>query len=367
MRRILGIALCVAWLPALGAECDLTEQPSADAYVTEVASLASLHGCFGRANDSSALTRKVLTGIDAPAPPMRTTDEVLDVRNAATGWLSDIELSFDTISAGADATWMPLVALMRSRLSEARLQVKALDATAQATSWELGDLEYFDGALDLKAPIRQSCATPAAPACRAGVAMATEVVRHAELVHAVLNKVLAERRLVPLYNEVSALDQQWDQYFEKGRSQYIWELGLNSWLYRKTLARNALAGPPDGQWILLHPGAAVEYAHGATTQSDLHAVAIVELVGYNRLWHQGSLLRDLPLGVSAITTVSLDGSGKRIGWGGMVHVRNRFSLGVARRDVGNGMETTWLMSTDLGALFLNANQRVRDQFRFGTP
>jgi hypothetical protein len=109
----------------------------------------------------------------------------------------------------------------------------------------------------------------------------------------------------------------------------------------------------------------VEYVHGATTQDDLHAVAIVELVGYNRLWRRGSIMRSLPLGISAIATVSLDGSGRRLGWGALLHVKNRFSIGVAWRDLGAGRHTTWLVSADLGALFLHTSQQLRQQFRFG--
>lgn len=366
MRRSIVCALWLVSLRALGADCGIDQQADANAHVTKVLGLSSVTGCFGRGNDESPLAKRILAEIEPALPPTRTTEEVLIVRDSASGWIRDIGVSFSAASANPDSDWLPVVELMRSRLAEAKLQVDTFDATVEAAYWELGDLDYFDGALDLKAPIRRSCGVATAPSCASGVALATEIVRHGELVHAVLNKVLSERRLVPIYHEVVALDEKWDYYFEKGRSQYLWELALNGALYRRKLESNELAPPPNGQWILLHPGAAVQFVRGNQSPDDTSAVAIVELVGYNRLWSQGSVLRDLPLGISAIATVSLNEQGDRLGWGAMVHIKNKFSIGAARRDVGTGKKTTWLVSVDLGALLLKVDEEVKNRVRFSS-
>ena len=361
MQWIAFAILFLSCSGALGAGCSFAEQSSADAYVRHVAAL-SHQGCFGRENDEDPLSAHVLKSLDQTDMPMRTVDEVAAVRDLAVDLLQQVEQSLSLAGSQSGSAWERHYVLMRYRLLEARSQVASLDGRVQAVYWEYDDLSYFDGELDLKDGIRENCSGEFTASCRGGLTDAASLIRHAALTHAILNDVLSKRRLIPLYKEVSVLDEKWRVYFEEGRSQYIWELAFNGWLYRKSITGAELAPPPAYQWILLHPGAAVEYIN--EEGMVFNAVALVELIGYNRLWHPDSIMRGFPLGVSGIMTVSLGDAGDRLGWGAMIHFRNKLSIGAARRSIGNGEETTWLLSVDLGKLFLQVDEQVIEKFRF---
>ena len=185
------------------------------------------------------------------------------------------------------------------------------------------------------------------------------------------------------------LDKQWDYYFGNARSQYIWELKFNSWRYDKQLIQrckdeknSALEGwelqkfckdrkdvklsqPPIGQWILLHPTAALEYVGSDEAgNSSTGAVAIVEIFGYNRFASKNGSPKKWPVGGSLITTVSLDNNGDRFGYGAMLHLRNNLSIGVARRDFAGESEWTWILSADLGKLLTKTTEEAKEKLQF---
>jgi hypothetical protein len=189
--------------------------------------------------------------------------------------------------------------------------------------------------------------------------------------------------------EYVKLDSQWDYYFTGARSQYIWELALNSRLYDKKLLSRCkkekgsdlmnwelekfckdrsdvqLSTPPTEQWILLHPSAALEYTSADDGgNSSTRAVAIVEIIGYNKFAHKDGMPLKWPIGISVISTISLDNNGDRFGYGAMLHLKNNFSIGVARRKFGGKKETTWLLSADLGKLITKATAEAQEKFKF---
>lgn len=371
MQRLLAILCLLLACNTGAATCDITVQESADATVSHVAILSSVNDCFGRKNDIHPLAKRILSFVNQPSPEMRTTDEVEALRTAATAHLQLIEESLSSAAIGAQSPWDSTFAVVQSRLGEAHAQVAALDSRVTPAFWEYDDLSFFDRALKLSPAIHDACTDPDSASCGRATTAATAIVRHANLAHAVLNHALATLRLPEVYKEVAALDDQWDDYFKNGRSQYVWELLINSWRYERQLCKGGsrekcgsiLAPPPTGQLIVLHPSAALEYVRNA--EDDYNAVAIIELIGYNRWSKSNSGLGKFAIGASLIATVSLDGQGDRLGWGAMVHVNNKYSFGAARRHLGMGTETVWLISVDLGKLITNVDAQAKNAFRFG--
>lgn len=370
MQRLLAISCLLIACDAGAATCNITVQESADATVTHVASLSSANDCFGGKNDTHALAKRILSDVAQPSPSMRTTEEVNSVKAAAIRHLELIQTSLVSSATGTESPWNASFAVVQSRLAEASAQVASLEARVTPTFWEYNDLSFFDSTLELAPAIREACADPDGASCSRATTAATTIVRHANLTHAVLNRVLVELRLRDLYEEVTALDDQWDNYFTNGRSQYVWELLVNSWRYQRDLCKGVsrercasiLAPPPTDQLILLHPTAALEYVRDV--EDDYNAVAIIELVGYNRWTKASSRLGKFALGASLIATVSPGSQGERVGWGAMAHVNNKYSFGAARRDVGMGTETVWLVSVDIGKLITKVDAQARNAFRF---
>lgn len=151
---------------------------------------------------------------------------------------------------------------------------------------------------------------------------------------------------------------QWDYYFDEARSQYWWELAVNSRRYKAS--DGELAEPPGGQLILGHPSVAFEYVGGgARNESAYDGVVVVEVAGYNKFGWRNSQPLKRPLGGSLVVTYTPDNTGDRAGIGVMLHVNNNWSIGATRRDTGAGSETTWLLSADLMKRLLRKSPETR--------
>jgi len=236
------------------------------------------------------------------------------------------------------------------------------------TLWAWDDHKFFVDepfSLDYASLVRVACAS-GADSCSAAAAEAVEVNVVAGLTRQVL-KFEARPRVVEYAVELQKLKGDWDYYFDKGRSQFIWELLLNARLYEAD--DGELAPPPAYQFILFHPMVALEYV-GAGPQNEqaYNAAALVELIGYNRLpkSRAGSKLSSLAIGGSIVGTYTAENIGDRIGIGAMVHINNNWSFGFTRRDTGAGTETTWLVSADLLKTVLKKSSEARAKLRCGT-
>lgn len=369
MKRLIAITLLLLAFDARADTCDLVVQQDAAATVQHLGHLSAKE-CFGEDEDADPLTKQILAEVARPLPKTRTIEEVAAFKADAKRQLEVIEASLSKATQGAPSRWNDPLAVVQSRLALAVSEVMSPDMRVTPSYWQYDDLSYFDSTLDLKPSIYAACTDPASASCATAKSTASAIVRHANLAYAVLNRVLTPR-LREMFKEVAALDNQWDTYFEERRSQYVWELIFNSWRYRRALCRglppqecaSKLAPPPDNQIIVLHPTAAVEYVRKG--ENDVNAVAIVELIGYNRWGIGGGRLSDVALGASITATVSLGSQGERLGWGAMVHINNAYSVGAARRDIGMGTETVWLISVDVGELITKVDGEARTAFRFG--
>ncbi|MBD3616693.1 MAG: hypothetical protein HUJ22_08970 [Gracilimonas sp.] len=123
------------------------------------------------------------------------------------------------------------------------------------------------------------------------------------------DRIEAERTL----NE---LNEQWDNFHFKGKSQYPWEFLVNSWLLRE---KGALTEPPKSQLVLLHPNISFELDTGDLDALKSYQVFNVEVLGV--AWGFNNYTSSL--GISGAVSFSNQFGN---GYGGMLSWNN-FQLG----------------------------------------
>lgn len=143
---------------------------------------------------------------------------------------------------------------------------------------------------------------------------------------------------------LATLDARWETYFTQARSQYPWELAVNSIRFRRS---SVLVGPPSDQVILLHPSLALELVDGGDGEEFQDAV-VLELAGYHRWSWKGAAIKR-PLGIAAVASWR-GGAADEVGWGAIAHLPRSWSLGAVYRSAD---DLTLLVSADLAKLFTN--------------
>ena len=122
--------------------------------------------------------------------------------------------------------------------------------------------------------------------------------------------------------DLRAAVARWENYLDEGYSQMPWEALVNGWLIEPPEL-----GPPDRQWIVMHPTVGVELSveplDEATVKESLH----VEALGH--LWYRGRELDDY-WGVSASISLRED---LEPGIGLLVHLKRHWNLGITWHDV----------------------------------
>lgn len=374
--------------PSFADVCEFSAEAAAKFWLPVTA------GCFGGEEDDAAVTKKLRESIDG-LDKLSTDQELVRVGG---GILDDINTA---LLVAKDRSWVEMKPFYDQLVAEVRAAARRLrdhgEKNAEMWEFESGSKSFPGLHIDPGSAYSGAC-----PSTEERVAVEPPVhcedaydslgglVRYARLTQATLRRLVVRGEdFVAELERAAVVDRKWDAYFEQGRSQYIWELGLNSWRFKRKLKAQCgkayekeakpgedeqefcerytaarLPEPPATQWILFHPNAAVEIADdGRGDATSFGAVAVVELVGYNRLeWRDDSVV-SWPLGVSIIATISPESRGQTLGWGGMIHINNTYSIGFARRDLGSGAETTWLVSVDLSELFLETQQKARRTFR----
>lgn len=225
--------------------------------------------------------------------------------------------------------------------------------------------------------LKDECSGPIKQECRLAYDAASTMLRAGGMMSTLMyfpGYVIASQQKEDLHRRNS----EWRAYFEKARSQYWWELQVNSLRYDRRNKRDNLCGvtldkvgsvcsaigafePPHDQIIFLHPGAALEYVGGAPDGGQFKPAVVMEWGGYNRwLWkNDGSM--GFALGASLISSYA-DRSGiKDIRHGFVLHVDHRYSLGVT---FGSG-KTGFFVSADLGKAIVDTDDKAHQAIRFG--
>ena len=360
--RCLALALLwLAWPGAILAACELPGKIGPKPLL-QVLQERELHHCFGDEKDSNALSVQILK-IKECAIVERGDVEMLRQRLVSAA--NDLDAETRSLSEAATVEWQPLAVTLRTELSKARESLASVDAIPPATLWTWSDHKALEGALDYEPIVSASCPAATAPACPAAMATTVRVTRVVNLTNHLL-RCAGQSKLEETRKALKKLDAEWDHYFFGTRSQFVWELAINSWRFKAP--DDKLAAPPTDQIILLHPGVAFEYVGRDAGREDAYeAIILAEVIGYNRFaWKprkDGTPSRLPPLGASLVVTYTPDNIGERVGYGVLIHAWNTLSLGFSRRDTGAGEEFTWLLSGDLMRFVIEPSPEAIARFR----
>jgi hypothetical protein len=117
---------------------------------------------------------------------------------------------------------------------------------------------------------------------------------------------------------------------------------------------DAFHGPPNHQWIYLHPGAALAYVPHAPDGEQLKLALSVELVGFNRWWWKGESAKRA-IGASIVTNYADVATVNDWSFGVAVHVRQRYTFGATRASGRTG----YFVSADLAQLLIDKRKMAK--------
>ncbi len=386
-RRIAAATLLAVTLLAGAALAQPAAQKSCAELRTEMAAvppLTALNGlsasCLGGAQDADPFTLRAKRLFDTAGrvegqPRQREIRDVTlsaEERKALTlAVLRVADAYLATLAAAASSADTAALSRMRSTVGQAirdrsdGVEPGERSPMQRAAYWTWDGLQSELGStgIDVRAMFKRAdCdAVPRGAACAGTRATVEGLLRGARL---------AERSFTPdqlaavqeAEARAAARDARWRSYFADARSQYPWELYVNSLVYESTLRSNlGISGPPNWQWIVLHPDAGMQYVRSAAAGDRFKPALVLELLGYNR-WSWGADHKPQNAwGASLVRTYADTVSVPSGAWGIAVHYNNKYTLTLSRHDGKTGI----LLSADLLGAFTSASQAWRDRFRIG--
>lgn len=347
--------------------------------------------CLGYEDDPAGISQHVyetLPNIDVSQLQLRSSADIAELRKKTAILLDNIAVSLDGVPRTDQ--FSPLFETFSEQLTKDRQSV--IDGGIHpAELWNQDDLEILEGRVSIPDAIGRTCENDDRgrlvdePSCKSGFRQARELLRHAKLVHVVL--IESDQHIPALSKAYDKLNEQWNYYFGKARSQYPWELWINSLRYDNKLVNKCkqekestltgndlwefcrkhkdirLSAPPNDQLILLHPTAAMEIGPNDPGDVATNTIGIVEILGYFRFGSPKKFPTKWPVGGSIISTVALDSNGERYGWGALLHLKESLSIGVAKGFVGNS-DIRFLITVDIGKFWLRKKTEVQNKFKF---
>lgn len=155
-----------------------------------------------------------------------------------------------------------------------------------------------------------------------------EQVREWRLLEDALSNLLVKQIALVSVANIKALSDaviRWENILDKGYSQMPWESLVNGWLIEPPGFPEL--GPPDHQWIFLHPTLGLELSTNPIKETRVKEVMHIELLGH--IWYRGEQLHDFSgLSLAASLREDLDP-----GIGLMFHIKRNWSIGVSWRDL----------------------------------
>jgi hypothetical protein len=115
--------------------------------------------------------------------------------------------------------------------------------------------------------------------------------------------------------------ERWENYLDKGYSQYPWES-----LFNGAVLDIPELGPPDRQWIVLHPALGIEVSTRELDEMQVKEALDLEVIGY--LKYRGAKYEDFWGG--SLTVSLRDDVGP--GFGVLAHVSRSFNIGLSWHD-----------------------------------
>ncbi len=142
--------------------------------------------------------------------------------------------------------------------------------------------------------------------------------------------------------------ENWEKYLDRGYSMYPWESLLNGYVLRLPQQ-----GPPDRQWILLHPTLGIEASAHALDDVRIKESAVIEIAGH--LWYTDDY--SSYYGISATTSLREDIDPSL---GVLLHLRRNWNIGVSWHSVDD--DPFIFFSVDLFRFASDKVGKLRDKF-----
>ena len=192
--------------------------------------------------------------------------------------------------------------------------------------------------------------TPVPLFAQCKVAGGLDCVGAANQLAAVLNAVTApirQQNIQLAYDYVFELDARWDRYITEARHQTILDIAATSWIYDvKTTTTDSFTAPPAMQLFMFHPAVLIENVGGAVDGDQIQEALALEVLGVN-WWDKHNSPCGIPCGLSAIVTYADRQMIDDKGYGLMLTLDNKYSVGVTR----HGSESGVFITVDLLKLF----------------
>lgn len=139
------------------------------------------------------------------------------------------------------------------------------------------------------------------------------------------------------------LDHDWSRFYERAKSQTGLELIVNGAEFQRGKIAYQYSKPPNRQWVILHPGAVIEYVGAAEDGSQTKGALMLEWVGID-YWRQDRWY--IPTGASLVSVYTDRDGADDLGHGISLNFRSKFSIGVT----GLNGNTGFFLSVDLWRL-----------------
>lgn len=149
---------------------------------------------------------------------------------------------------------------------------------------------------------------------------------------------------------VGALRADWDNFFDASRGMTSLELLVNSRLHRKD-ETSQFSGPPDKQWVLLHPGIVIENVQAAADGEEFEEALALEVIGVN-FWREDRWF--VPSGGSLTLLYSDKASTDDLGIGLQFFFKSAYGIGFSNRGGDSGV----FVSLDLLKLFRDRSSEL---------
>jgi hypothetical protein len=195
--------------------------------------------------------------------------------------------------------------------------------TSTTREWQGSRFELFQHTpfeLNLEDSLNE-CQT--ADQCQADLKSAADVYSLSVLIHRTLTTATQDK-IADVGKMLKQFDQRWTTFHTESRAVFPWELIVNNLMYES--AEAGFSGPPNYQWLVLHPS--VGLAYDDSQEDELQEAILVDIVGrYQWRWggkDDAEITR--PWGVA----LAVSWSGEDPGYGLSVHLPRNWSIGVTR-------------------------------------
>jgi hypothetical protein len=143
---------------------------------------------------------------------------------------------------------------------------------------------------------------------------------------------------------LTALQSDWNAFFDQGRSMTTLDLILTSIIERDHMRQGFLVGPVERQWFLLHPNLVMQYSDDETKGDRFKAGLSIDWFGVN--YWQDSIL-GIPFGAALTSVYSDRPQIDTVGHGVTLYFDNNLMIGWTK----HGDDNAYHVSVDLLDLF----------------